>query len=110
MGAAIWKGPGKKLRAAFELFAAPHEFRLPRHVEGGWIIGGYHFAENPLFTTPGWAVTMVERWAEARRMEGQLPGSPRILPRGGGYLDQPALLMDAWPMFDRWMLERKADP
>jgi hypothetical protein len=29
----------------------------------------------------------------------------QVLPRGGGYCDQPALAMEAFELFDRWLEE-----
>ena len=91
------------------MWAAPVEFDLPRFVEGGWIIGGFEYHENPRYTVPGWARRLVHRWAESRRwgqgLSGQAGAAP--LPLAGGYLDQPALVMDAFGMFDRWMNERR---
>ena len=84
---------------------------LPRRVKGGWVIGGFEYEENPRFTTPGWATRMVQRWAELRRLSGGqgLPGSGvALFPRPGGYLDQPAALMDAWGMFDAWLAQKRS--
>lgn len=90
------------------MFAAPAEFLLPRFVEGGWTIGGFTFAENPRFTVPGWCERLVQAWARVSRLRGGglVPGAP-ILPCGGGFGDQPALVMDAFEMFDHWAEQRK---
>lgn len=89
---------------------APAGFRLPRRVEGGWIVGGFHHEENPSHTTPRWATGLVEHWARMRALRGVgqmgMPG-PALLPRAGGYADQPALAMDAFALFDKWLAERQ---
>lgn len=89
------------------MFTAPGDFRMPRHVEGGWEIGGFAFPENPLFTTPAFALALVRLWAQLRaaRGAGMAGIGAMILPRGGGYCDQPALAMEAFAMFDQWLAE-----
>lgn len=80
---------------------------MPRIVEGGWEIGGHAFAENPRFTCPAHALALVQTWWQLRaaRSGGIAgPGAP-ILPRGGGWCDQPALAMEAFALFDHWMNE-----
>lgn len=82
---------------------------MPRSVEGGWEIGGFAYAENPRFTCPRWALALMEAWARLRSARGggmQGMGS-QVLPRGGGYLDQPALAMEAFELFDRWLQEER---
>lgn len=93
---------------------APAGFRLPRRVEGGWIVGGFHHEENPLHTTPRWATGLVEHWARMRALSRGVGGGgpmgaagPPLLPRTGGYAEQPALAMDAFALFDRWLAERQ---
>lgn len=85
----------------------PADFRLPRSVEGGWEIGGHAFAENPRFTCPAWALALVQTWARLRaaRGGGMAGLGPMVLPRGGGFADQPALAMEAFALFDLWMNE-----
>lgn len=85
----------------------PGEFRLPRHVEGGWEIGGFFYDENPMFTAPAWATALVLTWLRLNRDRGVGPmgRGPVILLRGGGYCDQPALAMEAFEMFDKWAQE-----
>lgn len=87
---------------------APAHFRLPRHIEGGWRLGEFDYDENPLYTVPQWARAMVEAWARIRALRGggAMGAGAAILPRAGGYGEQPALMMDAFMMFDRWMAER----
>lgn len=89
---------------------APGDFRLPRRVERGWIIGGHHYEENPLHTTPQWARSMVSHWARLRAMAGggMMGAGAQILPKAGGYSDQSALVMDAFMMFNAWMAERNS--
>lgn len=89
---------------------------MPRRVEGGWIVGGFHHDENPLHTTPRWATVLVEHWARMRALArgvggaGPLGGTGTLLlPRAGGYADQPALAMDAFALFDKWLAERQAN-
>lgn len=80
---------------------------MPRAVEGGWEIGGFAFAENPRFTCPSWALMLVQLWAQLRaaRGGGMAGVGAMIMPRGGGYCDQPALAMEAFALFDLWMSE-----
>lgn len=80
---------------------------MPRSVEGGWIIGGFAYAENPLFTCPRWARVLVQTWAQLRAARGGGMGGigPMVMPSGGGYLDQPALAMEAFALFDNWLTE-----
>lgn len=92
---------------------APHEFELPRHAEGGWIIGGYAFAENPRYTVPQRLVRLCRHWANMRTM-AQGPGSglmppsaAALLPVSGGYMEQPGFVLDAFQMFDHWLSERR---
>lgn len=84
---------------------------MPRSVEGGWKIGEFTFAENPRFTCPGWALALVQCWARLRAARGGGMGGigPMILPRGGGFVDQPALAMEAFAMFDLWVQEGRRD-
>jgi len=88
---------------------APADFRLPRSVEGGWEIGGFTFAENPRFTTPAWALALVASWARLRSARGGgMNGiGPMVMPLAGGYLDQPALAIEAFALFDQWLGERQ---
>jgi hypothetical protein len=79
---------------------------LPRRVEGGWLIGGYHYEENPRWTTPGWAISLAQRWGEMQRMQRAGLGAAVLLPAAGGYLDQPAGTMEAFALFDGWAAER----
>ncbi|MGD9470613.1 MAG: hypothetical protein AB7G24_00780 [Novosphingobium sp.] len=39
---------------------------------------------------------------------GGLVNGPPVLPCAGGYYDQPAALLDAFALFDKWLNERKA--
>lgn len=89
----------------------PADFRLPRHVKGGWEIAGFAFAENPAFTVPSWASALVNTWLTtlAQRGAGPMGRGPMIMLRGGGYLDQPALAMEAFAMFDNWASEARGD-
>jgi hypothetical protein len=82
---------------------------LPRVVEGGWRIGDYFYAENPRFTVPSWCVRLVHVWARIQRLRGGglVPGAA-VLPVNGGFGDQPALVMDAFEMFDHWAESRRA--
>lgn len=84
---------------------------MPRVVEGGWDIGGFAFAENPRFTCPAYAVQLVLLWAQLRaaRGGGMAGIGAMILPRAGGYADQPALAMEAFALFDRLMAEGGRD-
>lgn len=93
------------------MFTAPGDFRMPRHVEGGWDIGGFIFSENPAFTTPRWAIMLVHLWAQLRAARGGGMAGPgaMIFPRAGGYLDQPALVMEAIALFDLWLSEGRDD-
>jgi hypothetical protein len=34
---------------------------------------------------------------------------PMMLPRGGGYCDQPALAVEAFALFDQWLAEGQRD-
>lgn len=34
---------------------------------------------------------------------------PMVLPRGGGFMDQPALAIEAFEAFDRWLEEKRRD-
>ena len=92
---------------------APQEFELPRHVEGGWIIGKYQYDENPRYTVPGRLKRLSSRWLEIRAMAaGGVGGMISVsagpmLPIAGGYMEQPAFVMDAFRMFDRWAQERR---
>lgn len=93
---------------------APQEFELPRHAEGGWIIGKHHFDENPRYTVPSQIQRLARRWLEIRTMSaattgGLIPvaGTP-AMPRSGGYMDQQAFVMDAFRMFDHWLRERQS--
>lgn len=81
---------------------------LPRFVEGGWQIGDFTFAENPRFTVPAWCHRLVENWLQITRLRGggMMPSGP-VLPRAGGYGEQPGLVMDAFAMFDLWASQRK---
>jgi hypothetical protein len=90
------------------MVAAPAEFELPRHVEGGWQIGEYHFEENPRFIVPSWCVRLVRMWLAMRQMGGSSLSSSPLLPRSGGYGDQQALAMDAFALLDGWMDQRQA--
>ena len=103
-------GRSKKLRAAFELILAPQEFELPRHVDGGWEIGGFHYAENPRWSTPSWALRLMKHWQRLQRMNmGPLGPTGAVLPQAGGYYDQTAMVMDAFELFDLWVAQRKAN-
>lgn len=84
---------------------------MPRSVEGGWKIGGFTYPENPRFTTPAFALALVQTWARLRaaRGGGMAGIGPMPLPRGGGYCDQPALAMEAFALFDHWLAEGKSD-
>jgi hypothetical protein len=84
---------------------------LPRVVEGGWQIGGFAFAENPRFTCPAFALGLVQTWARLRSARGGgIAGvGAMIMPRAGGYCDQPALAMEAFALFDHWLTEGKGD-
>jgi hypothetical protein len=89
----------------------PADFRLPRSVEGGWELGGHAFAENPRFTCPAWALALAATWAQLRAARGGGMAGPgaAVFPRAGGYCDQPALAMEAFALFDRWLEEGRAD-
>lgn len=89
----------------------PADFRLPRHVKGGWEIAGYTFEENPAFTVPRWATMLVETWLRTLAMRGAGPmgRGPAINLRSGGYLDQPALAMEAFALFDSWVEDSQSD-
>ena len=84
---------------------------MPRDVEGGWEIGGFHYPQNPRFTCPPWALALVALWAQLRNARGGGMGAlgPLVMPRGGGYADQPALAMEAFALFDRWLGEGRSD-
>ncbi len=92
---------------------APHEFELPRHVEGGWTIGKYHFPQNPRYTVPESLTRLCRRWLEMRAMGASGGGgmirvaAVPVLPVAGGYMEQPAFVMDAFRMFDMWAQERR---
>lgn len=86
---------------------------LPRYVEGGWLIGGFAYAENPRFTVPAWCERLVMTWARMRRLRGGggalgMPGAA-IMPQAGGYADQTGLVMDAFELFDHWAEQRRDD-
>jgi hypothetical protein len=53
----------------------------------------------------------VQTWAQLRsaRGGGMAGIGPMIMPRAGGYLDQPALAMEAFALFDYWVTEGKRD-
>jgi len=74
-------------------------------------VGGFHHEENPLFTTPTWAMALVTCWARLQALRGAGPAGmgPAPFPHAGGYVDQLALAMDAFRMFDAWMEERRRD-
>lgn len=74
-------------------------------------MGGFHHEENPLFTTPGWARSMVVHWARLQALRGSgLTGvGAAPFPHAGGYVDQIALVMDAFELFGAWMAERRRD-
>ncbi len=84
---------------------------MPKSVEGGWEISGFIYPENPRFTCPRWALALVETWARLRAARGGGMGGmgPAVMPTGGGYLDQPALAMEAIALFDHWLSEGKSD-
>ena len=94
---------------------APHEFELPRHVEGGWIIGQFQYNENPRYTVPGPLQRLCRRWLEIRSMGAGAGGgmisvsAAPVLPAAGGYMEQTAFTMDAFRMFDRWAQERRSN-
>lgn len=90
---------------------APADFRGPRTVEGGWEIGGFAFAENPRFTCPRWASALVQTWVRLRAARGSGAAGPgaMVLPVSGGFLEQPALAIEAFEMFDVWLAERRSD-
>lgn len=89
----------------------PGDFRFPRHVKGGWEIGGFAFAENPRFTVERWASDLVRTWMRLRAARGVGPSGlgPAMMPRSGGLLDQPALMIEAFEMFDLWLEETRRD-
>lgn len=74
------------------------------------MIDGFAYDENPRFTVPEWATRLVRLWERLRALRGAGPMGlgAAVLPYAGGYCDQPALAMDAFVMFDRWLAERKA--
>ncbi len=39
--------------------------------------------------------------------QGALGGQAPVLPLAGGYMDQPAAMMDAFELFDAWAAQRK---
>jgi len=53
---------------------------------------------------------LIETWARLRNARGGgMQGlGPQVLPRGGGYLDQPAMAMEAFELFDRWLEEGRS--
>ena len=75
------------------------------------MIGGHAFAENPRFTCPPYALALVALWASLRAARGGGMGGmgPMVMPRAGGYADQPALAMEAFALFDRWLGEGRGD-
>ena len=75
------------------------------------MIGGHSFAENPRFTCPRWALALVSLWWQLRaaRGGGMAGVGPAIMPRGGGYCDQPALAMEAFALFEMWLTEGQGD-
>jgi hypothetical protein len=84
---------------------------MERRVEGGWEIGGFAFAENPRFTTPRWARVLAHTWAHLRAARGGGIGGigPMVLVRAGGFGDQPALAIEAFQLFDRWLEEMRGN-
>ena len=79
-------------------------------MKGGWRIGEYHYDENPRFTVPEWALRLVRRWWQMRLLsKGAMGQGQRVLPRAGGYYDQPAAVMDAFELFDRLAEEGARD-
>jgi len=89
----------------------PGDFRFPRHVKGGWEIGGHSFAENPRYIVPRWAQELVKLWMRLRAARGAGPAGlgPMLLPVAGGLLDQPALAIEAFELFDHWLEELRRD-
>jgi len=53
----------------------------------------------------------VQTWASLRAARGGGIGGvgPMVMPRAGGYCDQPALAMEAFALFDHWLEEGKGD-
>lgn len=84
---------------------------MPKIVEGGWQIGAHTYAENPRYTCPRWALILVSTWWQIRsaRGGGMAGIGPAIMPRGGGYCDQPALAMEAFALFENWLGEGQTD-
>ena len=53
----------------------------------------------------------MQTWAQLRAARGGGMGGigPMVMPGAGGYLDQPALAMEAFALFDLWLTEGKRD-
>lgn len=74
-------------------------------------MGGHAWEENPRFACPAWARALAEAWARLRQARGGGLGGigPMVLPRSGGLMEQPALAIEAFALFDRWLEEGRCD-